>query len=138
MRDKSEFIERLNQCKILRDDWVSGGKRICANSLSYTEGLINKAPLDKLLSWSFGPYPNGTIIWNYYGHDDKLSSINIANNSMSAFVEIKDSNIYKTYEHEVHSLQDILDTFNEINDILEGNLDNGHATNGKTDTASNS
>lgn len=119
MSDKTRFIERLNEFKAYEDGWVQGGRKLNSTVAKYTEEMIDQIPIDMLDRWSFGIFVNGSMIWSLDRDEEhKRACINIAPLSMSAFVEVKDK-VFKTWEHEIHGIEDIMKTFNEINEILK-------------------
>ena len=118
MRDKTEFIERLNQFKAYEEGWIEGGRKLNSDVAKYTEEMIDQIPLEILDRWSFSIFVNGSMLWSLdRDEEDKRACINVAGLSMSAFVELKDK-VFKTWEHEIHGIEDIMKTFNEINEIL--------------------
>ena len=118
MNDKTRFIERLNEFKAYEDEWIQRGRKLDSTVAKYTEEMIDQTPVEVLDRWSFSIFVNGSMLWSLdRDEEDKRACINVAGLSMSAFVEVKNK-VFKTWEHKIHGIEDIMKTFNEINEIL--------------------
>ena len=93
---------RLDEISKLEDGWISGGRKIKPKAIAFTRDffdiLINEHKYTwghVCKRWDIAPFVNGSIIITYE-NGSIVSTINIAEAGISAFVENKEIDLFET------------------------------------------